>query len=77
MSGVLIGLVVGLLIAGSVAIRGERVRVARRDLEAAKAAVKTARDIFWRAVGALLSAAAVPLAVAAVLVALYLIGERS
>lgn len=75
MNALLIGFALGALVFGGLAIRSERVRVASRNLAAAKTGVKVSRSIFWRAVSALLSAAVVPLLVVAILVTLYLIGE--
>ncbi len=77
MNALLIGVAIGALVFGGLAVKYERARVADRNLKAAKAGVKIARGIFWRAVSALLSAAAVPLIAVAVLVTLYLIGERN
>lgn len=77
MNGLLIGVVIGALVFGGLAVKYERTRVANQNLKAAKAAVKTLRRVLWDAVGALLSAAAMPLIVVAILATLYLIGERN
>ncbi len=77
MSTLLIGVAIGALVFGGLAVKSERVRVASRNVDAAKAGLKAARSVFWRAISALFSAAAMPLIVVAVLVTLYLIGERN
>ena len=76
MSGLLVGLFIGALVFGGLAVKYEQARRARQDWVGAARVHRSARSAFWRALGKLVAAAVGPFLVVGTLYVLFRIGQH-